>query len=168
MNRLAFNARRLWDILLAMAALGIAVIAYFQLFGTRAMQAVMEWTALSAAVPLRLLGTGVDINGTVVASDRFAYVIIAECTLIGPLLLYLAAVLAYPTGLASKAYGVGLGLLVLGALNVVRLVSLFYVGTHVPQYLDVAHLIIWQGVMVLSVVVLWLSWVQRSGRVRAA
>jgi len=63
---------------------------------------------------------------------------------------------------------VALGLLAIGGLNLVRLVSLFYVGTYMPQHLDVAHLVVWQGVMVLSVVVLWLYWVQRSARARAA
>ena len=153
---------------LAVAALGAALLLYSQSFGSGLMDRVTEWTAASAAYPLQLLGTNVDVRGTVVASDDFAYRIVAECTLLGPLMLYLAAVLAYPAGVASKAAGMAIGVLAIGGLNLVRLVSLFYVGTYMPQHLDVAHLVVWQGVMVLSVVVLWLYWVQRSGRVRAA
>ena len=154
---------------LVTAALGVALYAYFLSFGSGLMDRVTGWTAASAAFPLPLLGTDVDVRGTIVTSDRFAYNIVAECTLVGPLMLYVAAVLAYPVTLASKASGVALGLLVIGGLNLVRLVSLFYVGTYMPQHLDVAHLVVWQGVMVLSVVVLWLYWVQRSsGRARAA
>ena len=156
------------SLVLVVASLGVALVVYFQLFGSAFMGTVTEWTAQSAAFPLRLLGTSVDVHGTVVASEGFAYSIIAECTLVGPLLLYLAAVIAYPASLASKASGAALGLAVLAGLNVVRLVSLFYVGTYAPEYLDVAHLVIWQGLMVLTVVALWLSWVQRTGRVRAA
>ena len=155
-------------VVMVVTALGAALLLYFQSFGSGLMDRATEWTAASAAYPLQLLGTNVDVRGTIVASDHFAYRIVAECTLVGPLLLYLAAVLAYPAGLASKAWGIALGLLVIGVLNVVRLVSLFYVGTYMPQHLDVVHLVVWQGMMVLSVVVLWLYWVQRSGRVRAA
>ncbi len=154
---------------LVTGALGVALYVYFLSFGSGLMDGVTGWTAASAAFPLQLLGTDVDVRGTIVTSDRFAYNIVAECTLVGPLMLYVAAVLAYPVTLASKASGVALGLLVIGGLNLVRLVSLFYVGTYMPQHLDVAHLVVWQGVMVLSVVVLWLYWVQRSsGRARAA
>ena len=156
------------SVVLVIGALGVALYAYFQSFGSGLMDRVTGWTAASAAFPLQLLGTDVNVSGTIVASDQFAYNIVAECTLIGPLLLYLAAVLAYPASLASKASGVALGLLAIGGLNLVRLVSLFYVGTYAPQHLDVAHLVVWQGVMVLSVVVLWLYWVQRSGRARTA
>ena len=155
-------------VVLVIGALGAALLVYFQSFGWGVMDWVTEWTAASAAYPLQLLGTDVAVRGTVVASDAFAYRIVAECTLLGPLVLYLAAVLAYPASLASKAAGMALGVLAIGGLNLVRLVSLFYVGTYMPQHLDVAHLVIWQGVMVLSVVMLWLYWVQRSGRVRAA
>ena len=154
-------------VVLVIGALGTALLVYFQSFGSGLMDLVTEWTAASAAIPLQLLGTSVDVRGTIVASDDFAYRIVAECTLLGPLLLYLAAVLAYPASLVSKAAGMALGLLVIGGLNLVRLVSLFYVGTYMPQHLDVVHLVIWQGAMVLGVVVLWLYWVQRSGRVRA-
>ena len=167
-TRAASLLRRTLAIVVMVTLLGVSIMLYFKLFGTPFMRIVMEWTARSSAVPLQLFGMQVDVSGTIVASDRFAYSIVAECTVIGPLLLYLAAVLAYPARLTSKAHGVVLGLLVIGGLNVVRLVSLFFVGTYAPQHLDVAHLVVWQGVMVLSVVMLWLSWVQRSGRVRAA
>ena len=169
MRRSAFRMlRSATPVVLVTVALGVALLAYFQSFGSGVMDRVTEWTAVSAAFPLQLLGTDVDVRGTIVASDDFAYRIVAECTLAGPLVLYLAAVLAYPASLASKASGVALGLLAIGALNLARLVSLFYVGTYAPQHLDVAHLVVRQGVMVLSVVVLWLYWVQRSGRARAA
>ena len=169
MHRLAFPVLRgASAVFVAVAALGLAMAAYFQLFGTPFMQTVTEWTARSAAFPLQLLGTGVEVRGTIVASDRFAYNIIAECTIVGPLLLYLAAVLVYPARLVAKAYGMALGIVIIGGLNIVRLISLFYVGTYIPQHLDVAHLLVWQGIMVLSVVLLWLFWVQRSGRATAA
>ena len=155
-------------LLLTVGTLGASVAVYFQLFGTAFVRTVSEWTAESSAFTLGLLGTDVTTTGTIVASERFAYAIVAECTAIGPLVLFLGAVLVYPASLRSKAAGVGLGLIAIGGLNLVRLVSLFYVGIHAPQHLDVAHLLVWQGIMVLSVVLLWLYWLERWARVRTA
>jgi exosortase/archaeosortase family protein len=56
----------------------------------------------------------------------------------------------------------------IGGLNVIRLVSLFYIGTYAPKQLDLFHLLIWQGVMILSVVMLWLFWVRRWGHATSA
>jgi exosortase H (IPTLxxWG-CTERM-specific) len=153
---------------MVIAVLGASVALYFQLFGTEFIQRLSELTADSSAFTLNLFGAGVTTNGTIVASDRFAYNIVAECTAIGPLILYVGAVLAYPAAARSKAIGAGLGLLIIGGLNVVRLVSLFYIGTYAPRQLDVWHLLIWQGVMILSVVMLWLFWVRRFGNAARA
>ena len=148
--------------------LGGSVALYFQLFGSAFIDSISELTAESSAFTLNLFGADVRTSGTIVASDRFAYNIVAECTAIGPLILFLGAVVAYPAKLGSKATGALLGLLIIGGLNVVRLVSLFYIGTYAPQRLDIFHLLIWQGVMILSVVMLWLFWVRRWGYARAA
>ena len=154
--------------IIVVAVLGGAVLLYFQLFGTAFIQTISELTAGSSAFTLNLLGADVWTSGTIVASDRFAYNIVAECTAVGPLLLYVGAVLAYPTSLRSKVTGATLGLLIIGGLNIVRLVSLFYIGTYAPHHLNLFHLLIWQGLMILSVVTLWLFWVRRWGHARAA
>lgn len=150
------------------AGLGAAVAVYFQLFGTPFIRTIGELTAESSAFTLNLLGADVRTSGTIVASDRFAYNIVAECTAVGPLALYLAAVLVFSAPWRAKLIGVGLGCVGIGGLNIVRLVSLFYIGTYAPDQLDLFHLLIWQGVMVLSVVMLWLFWVRRWGYARAA
>jgi exosortase H (IPTLxxWG-CTERM-specific) len=148
--------------------LGGAVALYFPLFGSAFIQSISELTAESSAFTLNLFGANVRTSGAIVASDRFAYNIVAECTAIGPLILYVGAVLAFPTQMRSKLIGAGLGLFFIGGLNVVRLVSLFYIGTYAPEQLDLFHLLIWQGVMILSVVMLWLFWVRRWGNAASA
>jgi exosortase/archaeosortase family protein len=151
------------SVVLVLFVLGATVLLYFQAFGTPFVQRISLWTAESSAFTLNLLGADVRTAGTIVASDRFAYNIVAECTAIGPLILYLGAVALYPAGMAARLVGAGLGLVIIGGLNVVRLVSLFFIGSYAPAQLDVAHLLVWQGVMILSVVMLWLYWVRRYG-----
>ena len=148
---------------IVLVVLAGSLALYFQLFGTGFIQTISEPTAESSAFTLNLFGAGVTTTGTIVASGRFAYNIVAECTAVGPLILYVGAVLAYPATARSKLVGAGLGLGIIGGMNVVRLVSLFYIGTYAPHRLDVFHLLIWQGIMILGVVMLWLFWLRRWG-----
>ena len=71
---------------------------------------------------------------------------------------------AYPSGARAKALGVALGLFALSGLNVVRIASLFWIGSAYPEYLGLAHLLVWQPAMIVSAVVLWLLWVETAAR----
>ena len=46
-------------------------------------------------------------------------------------------------------------------INLVRIISLFLIGSAYPQYLEIAHLLVWQTAIILSAIVLWLIWVER-------
>lgn len=147
-------------------SLGGALALYFTLLGTPLLDGVNRWTASSSGWVLQGLGSGVTINGTVVGSQDFAYRVVAECTAIGPAVLFVGAIAVYPASLRGKLIGLSGGLAIIALLNLVRMVSLYYIGAYFPQQLDIAHLLIWQGIMVLSVVILWLFWAQRWGHAR--
>ena len=56
-------------------------------------------------------------------------------------------------------------------LNVVRVISLFYLGQWNLQVFEWAHLYVWQALIMLDVLVVWLVWVRmlpRAGDRRAA
>ena len=146
------------------ASLGIALVAYFGLFGTPLVDAVSRWTAGSTAGVLNLFGASVSTSGTVVGSSSFAYQIVAECTAIGPVILFAGAVIAYPATFKSKLLGIGIGLVFLTGLNLVRLVSLFYIGDVFPEYLPMAHFLVWQAAIIISAIVVWLFWVEKFTR----
>ena len=146
------------------AGVAAAFGLYLGLFGTPTTDVVNRLTARSSGFLLGVLGAGTMTSGTVVVSQRFAFQVVEECTVIGPLLVYAAAVLAFPAGLRGKGWGLAVGVAGLSGLNALRLVTLYFIGAYAPRYLDVAHLVIWQGVMVLTTVLLWLWWVQRWGR----
>jgi len=57
---------------------------------------------------------------------------------------------------------------ILFVLNLVRTVSLYYIGAHIPVFFDTAHFVVWQAAMILAVVILWLVWVGRIVNVRSA
>jgi len=60
--------------------------------------------------------------------------------------------------------GTDLGFVGLSAVNLVRITSLIYIGTTFPEALDVAHLLVWQSVMVIVSVMFWIVWIRRNDR----
>ena len=79
-------------------------------------------------------------------------------------MLLAGAMLAFPASWQAKLTGIILGALVLSAMNLVRMVSLVYIGLYVPQWLEVAHLLVWQSVMILAGILVWLLWLGRVTR----
>jgi len=117
-----------------------------------------RFNAELTAAALALLGAGGRANGTVVTSSIFSAEIIFECTAAYVIAMWVAAVLAYPARWRPKLLGTALGIPALMLLNVVRLVSLFYVGAWWTEGFETAHLLVWQSLLVFLTVLLWLLW----------
>lgn len=150
------------------ATLAAWVGFYPTLMRSDALGTFMEFNAQMTGAALGMLGTEVQVSSTVVSSPDFSMSIVPECTAIIPMVLLIAAVAAYPSGMKQKLACLALGLPGLFLLNVIRTVTLFYAGVHAPGFLDTAHYIIWQSAMVLTVVALWLFWVGRLSNVRTS
>ena len=161
---LAPGAYRAWLILAG--SLGLALAVYYGFLGSSLIEYVAEWTATWTSRGLNLAGASTRVNGTILSSDSFAVNIVAECTAVGPLVLFIGAVMAYPSPLRSKSLGVLLGLVVLSLVNLARIMSLFWIGSAYPQYLNVAHLLVWQTAIILLAIVLWLFWIERVAGAR--
>ena len=46
------------------------------------------------------------------------------------------------------------------ALNIVRVISLFYIGQWSPGAFEWAHLYLWQVLIMLDALIVWLIWIQ--------
>ncbi len=139
--------------------IGVWLIAYPLIVQEKILDMFLKLTATLTGVLLNLLGAGVEVSGTSVSSPAFSLRIGHECTALVPMVILSAAVLAYPSRTREKLQGLGIGLPVLLALNFVRVVTLYYVGVFIPGFFETAHFVVWQSVMVISVIVLWLLWV---------
>jgi archaeosortase B (VPXXXP-CTERM-specific) len=85
--------------------------------------------------------------------------IIEECTGVYEVLIFAAAVLAFPTIWPKKWVGLGLGLPLLYFFNVLRIAVLILVGKYMPQYFDFMHLYFWQATLILMITSVWLLWI---------
>lgn len=142
-------------------SLAVSLAIYFGILAEAWAQVLARWTARWTSAGLNILGQSTRVDGTLLSSDSFAVNIVAECTPVGPLVLFIGAVIAYPAPLRAKGVGVAMGFVALTLVNLVRIMSLFWLGSAFPQYLGVAHLLVWQTAIVLFAIVLWLFWAER-------
>jgi len=117
--------------------------------------------ARASGVALDLLGQDVHRQGTIIRSPRFAVNIRNGCNGVEAMLIFLAAVLAFPAPWKARLAGLVLGILAIQLLNLVRVVALFLTGAYFPDFFDTSHTVIWQTVVILFSVVLWIFWASR-------
>jgi exosortase H (IPTLxxWG-CTERM-specific) len=109
-------------------------------------------------VLLGLLGEDITINGCNLRSPRFAVTIYNGCNGLITSLIFVSGVLAFPARWWAKAVGVLGGLVAIQVINLVRIVSLFYIGIYLPQLFNSSHIFIWQSLVILAGVTLWIVW----------
>ncbi len=125
---------------------------------------VLPYTAFVArvsAAALRVLGEHATVTGCVVSSPRFAVTIYNGCNGLITSLIFIAGVLAFPARWTAKLIGVAGGLVVIQILNLIRILSLFYIGIYFPDYFNDAHIYIWQSLIIIAGVALWVVWAHR-------
>jgi len=130
---------------------------------------VAPWTVTLAHISTWLVtlfdhdvvATGRIIRST---SNGFAVSIEAGCNGVEATIVLLAAMLAYPAPWKNKLLGLLAGTLAVQGLNIVRVVSLFYLGQWNRSWFEWAHLYVWQALIMLDVLIVWLVWVRTLPR----
>ena len=126
---------------------------------------VLPWTAALTrvcAVLVSSVDSHVAVFGKVMQSTRngFAISIEAGCNGIEAAIILIAAMLAFPAPWKHRLIGILAGLFAVQALNVVRVISLFYLGQWNPTAFEWAHLYLWQALIMLDVLIVWLIWIR--------
>jgi len=101
----------------------------------------------------------------------FAVSIEAGCNGVEAGIVLTAAMLAFPATWKSKLLGITVGMVTVQMLNLARIVTLFYLGQWHRTAFEWAHLYIWQALIMLDVLVvflLWLRWLSRRPSSTAA
>lgn len=126
---------------------------------------VVPWTEVVARLSAALItpfDSHVLAYGRVLQStaDGFAVSIEAGCNGVEACLLLVAAMLAFPAPWLRKLLGIAGGVLAVQLLNLVRVVSLFYLGQWNRAAFEWAHLYVWQTLIMVDVLVVWLIWLR--------
>ncbi len=131
---------------------------------------VVPWTnelaSISAAL-VTLADPNVAAAGKVLRSTHngFAVSIEAGCNGVEATIVLLAAMLAFPAPWKRKLVGLAAGITAVQGLNIIRVISLFYLGQWDFAVFEWAHLYVWQALIMLDVLIVWLIWVRTLPRV---
>ncbi len=111
---------------------------------------------------LGLLGVSHTLDETMLhLVDGISLNVIDECTGIYELFVYVGCVMAYPTSSEKKLAGVAFGIPAMFGINMVRLVSLAFVGLWFPSIFGYVHYYLWQVTLILLVVFVMLVWIEK-------
>lgn len=153
-------------VFLVLLAGGFAVVA-LQPVNDHVIEPFTAGVAKASGAVLDGIGQDVRMEGTIIRSPRFAVNIKNGCNGVETMLIFGAAVLAFPAPWKARGIGLVLGLLAIQALNLVRVVALFLTGAYFPAWFDSSHTVVWQSIVVAFGVLLWIFWAQRFAVPRA-
>ncbi len=143
-------------VLFALYTLGFFVLLYG--LDRQLVDPFTRWIAQLTKTILTLAGIQAWVTGKVVGTPAFSVAIQNNCNAIYEIALFVAAVLAYPATWRERAWGVVLGFGVLYVVNLIRVVSLIYIGGHLPTYFNASHIYIWQSLFIVFALGLWIYW----------
>jgi len=164
---LGARIRRIWAnaayrfVIYFLVNLGIAAIVYSfitgELFGI--VEAMMTVTAKSEGFILGIFSSQVAVGNYSVTFSGFTVRIIEECTGIYEILIFIAAVVAFPTTLKKKGIGLAFGIPLMYIFNVVRILALILVGRYHYGIFEFMHLYFWQVTLILMITSVWVLWI---------
>lgn len=157
------NARR--RLVFAGRFLGTLILLYVLIALNQVNDAVIvpftEAVTAAAGSVLRAAGEPNRVAGTILASPAFAIDVKNGCNAVETMMLFAAAVIAFPAPVKRRLLALALGLPLIQLLNVLRLAMLFWLGVHHRRLFDVFHVAVWQAVMILAGVAIFASWSSR-------
>lgn len=126
---------------------------------------VVPFTALLAKISIfiiRFFDTDAMAHGVIIYNvvNQFAVSIEAGCNGIEASIILFSAIMTFPRSWKARLLGVVIGLLALHSVNIVRIISLFYLGQWNMTVFEWAHLYVWQALIMLDVFIVFLLWLR--------
>jgi exosortase H (IPTLxxWG-CTERM-specific) len=118
---------------------------------------------------IRMCGGHVARDGAILrAPGGFAVEMRDGCNAVNVTILLCAAILAFPASWRMKAAGLLAGIAIIQVVNIIRFITLFYLGQYSTTWFDFAHAYLWESLIMLDTMVVFWYWVTRVLRAGAA
>jgi exosortase H (IPTLxxWG-CTERM-specific) len=82
------------------------------------------------------------------------------CNGVEAVIILFAAIFSFPAPFKNKIIGFVIGFFAIQILNLVRIISLFYLGQWNQAAFEWFHLYLWQALIILDALVVWLIWLR--------
>ncbi len=149
------------------AFLALFYVGYLPFTQTDAYQSYLALIARASGTALGVLGQDITVAGQSLFSPAYSIQIVMGCDGIEATALFAAGVLALPVRLRSRLLCMLVGTVVLTAINLFRIVTVFCVGVYFPDLSDTVHWDVWPAFWIVATLSCWLIWahwaVRREG-----
>lgn len=129
----------------------------------------LKATTDTAGAVVRLSGyKDVEVVGNDLRHSSGAAITVERgCDAIAPTALFVSAVIASPAGWRRKLWAIVGGVTILMVVNLIRIISLYFIAIYWPSGFDVMHLDVWQAAFIFLAIVLWALWAAWAARRQA-
>lgn len=143
----------------------LLVLFTLELLGPVREYFVLPFTGLIASVSAaitQVFDSSVQSHGIILqnVTNGVAVSIQPGCNGIEAMICLTAAIVAFPSSWKHKFFGLGLGFIAIQALNIVRIISLFYLLQWNKEWFEWAHLYLWQALIILDALIVFIIWVR--------
>lgn len=109
---------------------------------------------------IRLFGGHAAVAGAVLFSPAsgFSIQVVNGCNAVNVTILLWAAILTYPARWIHKAKGFVAGAAAIHGVNLVRVITLYYLGQYNRDWFEFAHTYLWESLIVLDTLVVFWIW----------
>jgi exosortase H (IPTLxxWG-CTERM-specific) len=144
-----------------------SLLFQFQWFEDAVVVPMTEVVARASNVFIRMIGFDTRVSGTLIqGADGFSVNILLGCNGAYVIAIYLSAVFAFPSTLKEKAVGALIGIPAVQIINLGRIVSLYYIGVRHPDLFERFHYHVWQTVVIVLSMAVWIAWAELLVKVR--
>lgn len=122
---------------------------------------VVPFTAFVAncsSILMNIFGAGSKVDGYTLFTSKFSINVVDGCNGIYATAILVSGVIAYPASIRYKFYGIVFGFTAVFLVNLIRVISLFYMGLHFPDIFQEVHVYVWQPIIILWAIVVWNFW----------
>ncbi len=127
-------------------------------FFDRSLYAYLKANAWMAGGILNFLGQHARVSDVTITASNFSMAIRRGCDAVEPTWLLCAVILAFPAAFVRKLWGILVGIVLLQLLNLVRIITLYWIGVHWPAIFNSAHLEIWPVIFIMVALLLFIGW----------
>jgi exosortase H (IPTLxxWG-CTERM-specific) len=117
-----------------------------------------SFIAFASGFLINLFGGTSFVNGTHLSTPQFGINIVDGCNGIYATVILVAGVVAYPSKIIHKIIGVVIGFIAIFLLNLIRVISLLYLGQAYPDIFEEIHIFIWQPIIIIWAIYIWYLW----------
>ena len=120
----------------------------------------INFTAQISTLLINIFGGNSHAVASKIIAPEYSISLSFGCEGTEPIILFIAAVLAFPKKFRLKYPGLILGSLTLFALNIIRIAALFFIGRSYPGAVETFHVVIFPIIFIILAIITWGIWVR--------